>query len=122
MKIASYLSRSLKFNSDLKSSERGQSKKLYPNSRNKYHLVIEKYHSKFHWFGILLKFSGDNSKQFFKLIKLKKVDWKKFHKINQKINLSRFDLCYLRPNDFSDNTFSDNTKLLDEFLSQSSVP
>lgn len=48
---------------------------MYSNTNNKYHVLIEKYDSKFKWIGILLKFSANNMKQFFKLIKLQKVNW-----------------------------------------------
>ena len=96
-KIASYLSNSLKFYSDLKDNETGQIEKLYSNTKNKYRVLIEKYDSKFKWVGILIKFSGNNAKQFYKLIKLKKVGWKIFKK--DSLSLSRFDLCYFRTND-----------------------
>jgi hypothetical protein len=108
-RIASDFSNSLNFNSKLKDNETGQIEKLYSNTSNKYSVLIEKYDSNFHWVGILLKFSGDNAKQFFKLIKLRKVDWKIFKK--DSISLSRFDLCYFRPNDLPN-----NRKLFDKFL------
>lgn len=108
-RISSYLSNSLKFDSDMKDNETGQIEKLYYNPRNKHRLLIEKYDSKFKWVGILIKFLGDNAKQFFKFIKLQKVDWEIFKK--NSVSLSRFDLCYFRTNDLTH-----NRKLFEQFI------
>ena len=105
LKIAFHFSRALKFNFYFKYNQKIKSQHF--DFKQEYNFLIEKYDSKFNWSGILIKFSGNNAKQFYKLLKRNKVNWNIFK--NYSVSLNRFDLCYFRRNQFSQTSF-------DEFL------
>ena len=96
--IANYLSDSFGFNSVLKESFKGESEDLIFEITNKYKVYFIKStynpESNSYWTGMTVRFSGENGKYFYSLVKKKLINWYMFDL--SCTNLGRFDLYYFR--------------------------
>jgi hypothetical protein len=87
-----------------------QSKIRFYDRRNIYNASIRE-HSKGHWIGSQIIFSGENATYFYKLIKTQKFNWSILKFDQCTLGLGRIDLCFSRPNDFNH-----TSELFDAFL------
>jgi len=97
MEIANYLFK-LGFNSYQESGKLAKPIKqpILISSKNKFEVLFLVDNS--YWQGTILQFSGFNAKNFYILIKQKKVSWKLF----SSATLGRFDIYYSRKNEIND--------------------
>lgn len=96
--IATYLFDSFGFNSVMKENFKGKSEDLIFKITNKYKVSFVKCtynpESSSYWTGMTVKFSGENGKYFYSLIRRQLIDWCIFDL--SCTNLGRFDLYYFR--------------------------
>jgi hypothetical protein len=96
--ITTYLFDSFGFNSVMKENFKGKSEDLIFKITNKYKVSFVKStynpESNSYWTGMTVKFSGENGKYFYSLIRRQLIDWCSFDL--SCTNLGRFDLYYFR--------------------------
>lgn len=96
--ITTYLFDSFGFNSVMKENFKGKSEDLIFKITNKYKVSFVKStynpESNSYWTGMTVKFSGENGKYFYSLIRRQLIDWCIFDL--SCTNLGRFDLYYFR--------------------------
>jgi hypothetical protein len=96
--ITTYLFDSFGFNSVMKENFKGKSEDLIFKITNKYKVSFVKStynpESNSYWTGMRVKFSGENGKYFYSLIRRQLIDWCIFDL--SCTNLGRFDLYYFR--------------------------
>jgi hypothetical protein len=96
--ITTYLFDSFGFNSVMKENFKGKSEDLIFKITNKYKVSFVKStynpESNSYWTGMRVKFSGENGKYFYSLIRRQLIDWCSFDL--SCTNLGRFDLYYFR--------------------------
>ena len=84
----------------------------YHGFKKKYKVSIHQYRgSKGYWIGTRIIFSGKNASYFYKLLKTGKFDWSLLKFEEHILSLGRIDVCFSRPNDWSN-----TSKLFDTFL------
>lgn len=94
-KIAQYLFQNFRFNSIFAVGLDGKEEALFKDPKNNYQVSFRLYrYSDIYWDGIKIDFSGNNAAQVYNLIQEQKFDWNIFQLSN--LSLSRFDLCYFR--------------------------
>lgn len=102
--ITTYLFDSFGFNSVMKENFKGKSEDLIFKITNKYKVSFVKStynpESNSYWTGMTVKFSGENGKYFYSLIRRQLIDWCIFDL--SCTNLGRFDLYYSRNNKRTD--------------------
>ena len=82
--------------------------------QKKYKVSIRQYTgSKGYWVGTKIIFSGKDAAYFYKLIKTQRLDWSLLKFDEHSLSLSRIDLCFSRPNDWSDTSKSFDGFLVD---------
>ncbi len=101
-RIATYLSKSLGFNSILIKNVKGKSevRRFIYDDHNKFQVSFRQYEydpkSKSFWVGTKMDFSGNNAEQIYSFIKKGKLDWDILNLY--KISLSRLDINYISEN------------------------
>jgi len=96
--LASYFFKLLGFNSILGIDNQYKQADIFHDSKNRYVVSFRQKTKKSHWQGYKIIFSSKNAAYFYNLIKTQRFDWSKFQIDNATLSLSRFDLCYDRPN------------------------
>ena len=93
--IAEYLFQNFRFNSIFAVGLDGKEEVLFKDPKNDYQVSFRLYrYSDIYWDGIKIDFSGNNAAQIYNIIQEQKFDWNTFQLSN--LSLSRFDLCYFR--------------------------
>ena len=101
--IAEYLFQNFRFNSIFAVGLDGKEETLFKDPKNNYQVSFRLYrYSDIYWDGIKIDFSGNNAAQVYSLIQEQKIDWNIFQLSN--LSLSRFDLCYFRERQDTDQT------------------
>lgn len=99
--IAEYLFHNFRFNSIFAVGLDGKEEALFKDPKNNYQVSFRLYrYSDIYWDGIKIDFSGNNAAQVYNLIQKQKFDWNIFQLPN--LSLSRFDLCYFREKQHTD--------------------
>lgn len=121
-KIASYLSESFGFNSQIKEKHDKHFQDLVLEENNAFQVrflrSLRNTAFKTYWDGTTISFSGTNAAQIYKHIQRRHFDWTVFK--DYKINLGRFDLSYFRKDKTTDpNDNNDNYLELEKFMEKS---
>lgn len=118
-KIASYLSKSFGFNSQIKEKQDKHFQDLVLEENNTFQVrflrSLRNTAFKIYWDGTTISFSGTNAAQIYKSIQRRHFDWTVFK--DYKINLGRFDLFYFRKDKTTDP--NDNYLELEKFMEKS---